>query len=230
MARGQTLGKLLTDLRAEIGFATASGVGQSENPALKVLLQRTQELLYDEHDWPHLQGVWYDVTLSAGQRYYNLPTELNYERVVRASTLWGGVWQPITVGFDTSAYNFSDSDNDQRADPPEKWRLYNATQFECWPMPATSGGKIRFIGTQSLGAFEAESDVAALDDRLIVLFAAAERLAGKPRGKALTSLASRRLMVLKARSNKVEAFRPGESRDSAPRRPYELVVRVAGGA
>lgn len=230
MARGQTLGTLLTQLRAEIGFATDSAVGQSENPALKVLLQRTQELLYDEYDWPHMQGVWYDVTLSAGQRYYNLPSQLNYERVVSAQTLWSSVWQPITFGFDTSVYNVSDSDNDQRSDPPEKWRLYTATQFECWPMPATNGGKIRFIGTQSLGALEQDDDTADLDDRLIVLFAAAERLAGKPRGKALTTLAGRRLAVLKGRSNKTESFRPGEARDGAPRRPYELVVRVAGGA
>ena len=230
MARGQTLGPLLTQLRAEIGFATDSAVGQSENPALKVLLQRTQELLYDEYDWPHLQGVWYDVTLSAGQRYYNLPSQLNYERVVRASTLWGGTWSPIGSGFDTTVYNLHDSDNDQRADPPEKWRLYTATQFECWPMPATNGGKIRFIGTQSLGALEAEADVASLDDRLIVLFAAAERLTGKSRGKALTSLASRRLATLKGRSNKSEPFRVGEARDNPRGRPHELVVRVAGGA
>jgi hypothetical protein len=230
MARGQTLGKLLTDLRAEIGFATDSTVGQSENPALKVLLQRTQEILYDEYDWPHMQGVWYDVTLSAGQRYYDIPSQINYERAVRAQTLWGNIWSPISYGFDTSVYNLHDSDNDQRADPPEKWRLYSATKFECWPMPATNGGKIRFIGTRKLATFEAESDVADLDDRLIVLFAAAERMAGKPRGKALTTLAGRRLAILKARSNKSDSFRVGETRDNGANRPHELVVRVAGGA
>jgi hypothetical protein len=226
--RGKTLGELVTQLRAELGQAPNSSVGESETPSLKHLLARTQEILYDEHDWPHLSGQWFDVTLAAGQRYYDFPTQFNFERAHHAFYEWGGDWIPLCAGFDALAYNVYDSDEDARSDPPQAWRLYTATQFEVWPMPATSGGKIRWVGTKKLSALVANSDAADLDDRMIVLFAAAEKLSDKPRGRALQTLASRRLAQMKSRTNKTtEPFRIGEGGRSAPR-PKELVVRVAG--
>ena len=226
MARNRTLQELLFDLRAECGMATDSSVGQSENPALKVLLRRTREVLYDEYDWPHLTGQWYDVTMAAGQRYYNWPSGLNYERALEAYAQWGGEWLKMGAGFGPDQYNERDSGSDERSDPPQKWRVYSGTQFEVWPMPATNGGKVRFIGTAALGALEADSDVCEIDGTLVVLFAAAEKMAGKDRGEALADAARRRLAQVKARSNKSGAsFRIGGN--AAPAKPVERVVRVA---
>lgn len=226
MARNRTLQELLFDLRAELGMATDSTVGQSENPALKVLLRRTREVLYDDHDWPHLTGQWFDVTLSAGQRYYNFPTGLNYERAIEAFAEWGNQWLPVTAGFGPTQYNERDSGNDERNDPPQKWRVYSGTQFEVWPLPATNGNTIRFVGTTALGALEADSDVCEIDGTMVVLFAAAERMAGKPKGEALAGAAQRRLAQMKARSNKTEpSFRMGSNGNV--NRPIERVVRVA---
>jgi len=226
--RGRTLGELVTQLRLEIGQSANSATGQSETPGLKNLLARTQEILYDEYDWPHLSSQWFDVTLAAGQRYYDFPTQFNYERAHRAFYEWGGDWIPLPGGFDTDAYNSFDSDENSRSDPPQFWRLYSATQFEIWPMPATSGNRIRWRGTRKLGALVENSDTADLDDRMIVLFAAAEKLADKPRGRALQTLAARRLSQMRGRSNKTtEPFRIGEGgRDR--RQAKEIVVRVAG--
>ena len=226
MARNRTLQECLFDLRAECGLATDSSVGQSENPALKVLLRRTQEILYDEHDWPHLSGQWLDKTLAAGQRYYDLPSGLNYERAATASIYWGSIWQPMTYGFGPETYNQFDSSLNERSDPALKWRVYSGTQFEVWPLPATAT-TMRFVGTRALGAFEADSDVCALDATMVVLFAAAERMAGKPKGKALEAMAARRLTQMKSRANNaVGSFRPGSAHLDR-QRPREITVRVA---
>ena len=225
MARNQTLQELLSDLRAECGLAASSAVGQSENPSLKVLLKRTREMLYDEYDWPHLDGVWFDQTLSAGQRYYSFPAGLNYERATKLYVKWGSIWQPVKYGFEPIHYNQQDSDNNQRADPVLRWRVYNGTQYEVWPLPATAVS-VRFIGTTALGALEADSDVCELDGTMVVLFAAAERMADKPRGKVLAANASRRLAQVKSRSNNAgESFRPG-SEHQEMLKPREITVRV----
>jgi hypothetical protein len=226
MARNRTLQELLFDLRAELGMATDSTVGQSENPALKVLLRRTREILYDDYDWPHLTGQWFDTTLSAGQRYYTFPSGLNYERAVEAWTQWGNEWLKLEAGFGPDTYNERDSGADERNDPPQRWRVYSGTQFEVWPLPATSGNTVRFIGTTALGAFEADSDTCELDGTMVVLFAAAERLAGKDKGEAMAAAAARRLAQVKARSNKTEPSFRMIGRAPSNRAP-ERVVRVA---
>ena len=224
MARGTTLGTMLTMLRAECRYATDSGVAQSKNPALKASLKRQYAMLYEEHDWPHLLGSWEDKALSAGQRYYDFPTGIEMEGAVKAYHYWGGVWQPVRAGFDTEVYNEFDSDNDERADPVLAWRVYSGTQFEVWPMPLTAG-TIRFVGRQAMGAFEADTDTCVLDDHRVVLFTAAEELGDKPRGKILAEAANRRLAQLKASQNKTVSFRPGES-PPGPTRPRRSVVVV----
>ena len=226
MARGRTLGDMLFDLRAEISAATDSTIGQSENPALMVLLRRTQELLVQDYDWPHLQGQWFNVTLAAGQRYYDFPAGLQYERAASASVLWAGIWQPMTFGFEPLVYNTFNSDKNERCDPALRWRVYNDTQFEVWPLPATSC-TMRIVGSRSIGSFNQASDACVIDGTMVVLFAAAERLAGKPRGKALETIAARYLANAKARSNNaMPSFRPGSNHEDR-QKPREITVRVA---
>lgn len=224
MARGSTLGTMVTMLREECRYASSSSVGQSKNPALKQLLKRVYTMLYDDYEWPHLMGAWEDKELVAGSRYYDFPTSINMENAVKAFHQWNGIWQPLKSGFDTTVYNQFDSDDDERADPVQAWRVYSGSQFEVWPIPVTDG-TIRFTGKQAMGAFDADDDTCVLDDHLVVLFAAAEELADKPRGKAVASNAQRRLQQLKALMSKTDAFRPGETNER-PNRRYGSVVVV----
>ncbi len=224
MARGSTLGVMLTMLRAECRYAADSGVGQSKNPALKASLKRQYAMLYEDHDWPHLMGAWEDKSIVAGSRYYDFPTDINMEGAVKAYVSWGGLWLPLQAGFDPTVYNEHDSDDDERSDPVQAWRVYSGTQFEVWPLPA-SNGTVRFVGKQNMTAFETDTDTCLLDDHLVVLYAAAEELADKPRGKVLADAAARRLAQLKASQNKVVSFRPGED-PGGPRRAHRSVVVV----
>lgn len=221
MARGSTLGTMLTMLRAEAKMATDSSVGQSKNPALKVLLKRVYAMLYDEHEWPHLMGAWEDKAIVAGSRYYDFPTNITMEGAVKALHQWGDIWNELSPNFDPTIYNEYDSDDDERSDPVQAWRVYSGSQFEVWPIPATAG-TVRFIGKQAMGAFEADADVCVLDDHLIVLFAAAELRADKPDGAALKASGERRLAQLKANMKKSDGFRIGER--SGPRRSYGTSV------
>jgi hypothetical protein len=223
MARGSTLGTMLTMLRAEARMATDSSVGQSKNPALRVLLKRVYAMLYDEHTWPHLSGQWGDKSIVAGSRYYDFPSEVNMEGAVSAYYQWNGVWLPLTAGFDTTAYNEFDSDDDERSDPVQAWRIYSGTQFEVWPMPSVDG-TVRFVGKAAMGAFESDMDVCLLDDHLVVLFAAAELVADKPELSApLKASAERRLAQVKGLMNKSEPFQIG-STDASRRRSFGTSV------
>lgn len=223
MARGTTLGTMLTMLRGECRYASDSNVGQSRNPALKVSLKRQLAMLYEEHDWPHLMGAWEDKAIVAGSRYYDFPTDISMDGAVKAYHQWGGVWQPLQAGFDPTVYNEFDSDDDERADPVQAWRVYSGTQFEVWPIPVTAG-TIRFVGKQAMGAFEQDTDTCVLDDHLVVLFAAAEEMADKPRGKVLADAAARRLAQLKASQNKTVSFRPGGDSGRSARGHGSVVV------
>lgn len=225
MARGVQLQSLVRKLRAEIGQSTNTSLGLTELDELQQLIRRTQEVLYDDYDWDHLQ-VRADKATAAGQRYYDFPTNLNLERIVYAHQLWSGRYEPLEYGIDaTSTYNIHNSDLDERVDPAMRWSIYSPTQYEIWPMPATIT-TIRFTGTQKLGPLISDSDTADLDDILIVLFAAAEKRAGKPDGLVKGKAAVARLNKLKGRMQKTESFRIGS--DQQATRRHQTVIRIAG--
>ena len=179
MARGTTLGELVTMLRDEMSYSDHPAHSISELSAMKRKLSQTQERLYKEHAWPFLRGA-FDVSTAAGQRYYDLPVD--FDRVERVECKWNDVWRPLEYGIAGPQYNEQDSERDIRTDPPLAWYLHTESgsqveQFELWPLPASNGLTIRFHGIRALPALISESDTAVLDDQLIVLFAAAEYLA-----------------------------------------------------
>lgn len=227
MARGIQLQVMVRKLRAEIGQSVNTALGETELDELQQLIRRHQELLYDAHDWEHLKVRNADKVMSAGQRYYDFPADFNLERIVNASVYWGGQWTPVDYGIDpTCDYNAHDSDNDARLDPVLKWSIYSPTQFEAWPIPATAT-TLRFSGVRKLGALTSDDDVSDLDDIMIVLFAAAEKRAGKPDGKVKATLAQNRFNLLTGRMEKHAPFRFGESSDD--NRPHRgTVIRIAG--
>src|SRR5690606_28391937 len=66
-----------------------------------------------------------------------------------------------------------DSDEDERDDPVQKFALRDEGRFEAWPIPLTNGGTLRFYGRAAYQPLVNDNDQAMLDDRLIVLFTAA---------------------------------------------------------
>lgn len=165
-------------LRAESGQSTRSNVSVDSEDKWKKLLRRTQELLYHRYNWPHLKVVK-SKTISAGARFYDAPSGLNLDRIEDVVTTWGNSLPPITRGIGFDEYNAYDSEEDERADPVLRWDVRwtgSATQIEVWPVPASDGAKVWFMGYRPLSSLIKDDDTADLDDQLIVLFAAAELL------------------------------------------------------
>lgn len=205
MARGTQLGQLIDDLRAEVRHSLQPGLGTDARIMLTHAIERTQELLYDSYDWPFLRILPYK-DLQADSRYYNLPEGLNLERVEKVVTYWGSQPRLVERGITWEHYAAFDPDKSERTDPVLRWDVrwvpaLESEQIEVWPLPASNGQKLQFQGLRPLRRLTQDDDVADLDDRLIVLTAAADLLAGARRSGAeeKRGMANQRFNTLKGR-------------------------------
>jgi len=202
MARGTTLGQLVQDLRIEAGLDPNPALSLNVVPRLEQLIRREQERLYEQFDWPFLR-ITRDVTLQAGDRYYDIPNDMNLERIERVDYFWGDKWYGLERGIDVNDYNIHDSDADVRQEPAARWDVKDTgsgEQVEIWPIPVTNGRLVRFTGIRKLKPLITQADRADLDDMMIVLFAAAEYLGeGKPEAQIKRQKANDRMTTLKAR-------------------------------
>lgn len=198
MARGTTLATLVEMVKAEIGYSLTTGVAVAEDTRIKLLLKQQQMDLAALFDWPFLQRTG-DVLLAAGDRTATLPTTLDYERPVQVATLDSKIWRPLTFGISPEELTIWNSDDGDTADPIQRWKYSTDTTFEVWPRPATAT-TVRFTGQKKLSPLTADSHTADLDDLLLVLFTAAEILAGEKQADAAAKLAraQRRFDTLKA--------------------------------
>lgn len=203
MALGAQLSQLVSKVRLEVGQSFSVAAGTDETERLKAIIRRIQETLYDDHDWPYLR-FFPSKVISAGQRYYDMPSGLNVNRIEAVAHIFSGKPCPLERGIDFDEYAAYNSANDERADPILKWDLRRtsatATQVEFWPVPA-SAGTVYFKGIRDLPALTSDTDTAALDDVMIVLFAAAEILARKKSEDAAAklNLANARYLRMKGR-------------------------------
>jgi hypothetical protein len=212
MARGTSLGQLIDDLRAEVGHSLQPNLGKATRDVIINQIQRVQRRLWDDYSWPFLR-VKRDLTISAGQRYYDLPSDVVFERIERVETKHGDVWTKLTYGIGSDQYNQHDSDNGVRSSPIRRFDNHENNQIELWPVPANNSeadgaGSVRIYGIKNLSALIADSDTADLDDQLIVLYAAAEILARQKQADAQNKLAQAQAHYsrLKARTAKTETF------------------------
>ena len=206
MARGTSLGELVTKLRTAARYDPNPALSLNLLPLMKQTLSDTQERLYDEFDWPFLK-VYRDKPLSAGQRYYDIPTDLNLERIIAIDVLYGDVWEPVERGICLDHYNAVNSDNDERSDPVQRWEVVDTgsgEQVEVWPVPVSNDMTLRFTGIRKLRSLITDADRADLDDQLIVLFSAGELLGGakNPQAQVKFTQAAKRLELLQGRVTK----------------------------
>lgn len=197
----KTLLALVADLRAELLQSVNSAHGVNLLPAHKVILARVQDQLWLDHSWAHLRTDR-DVDLAAGQRYYDLPTDMDMDRIEDVQVKWSGRWHPLRRGIEpTAQYNAFDSDTDVRAEPAMHWAPYGTGQFEVWPIPVSDGLQtVRFRGIRVLNPLVDDADVCELDARLIVLTAASELAADAKSPRAASLAAAAKAMYAKLRN------------------------------
>jgi hypothetical protein len=234
--RGKLLRECIRHLRGEIGHSTSTNVGMNVDDSLQVALERTQERLWEEWDWKHME-VTRDIEVAAGQRFYNVPPDLAYERISKAEFRWGNDWIELKHGITQRDYNVFDSDLDKRSWPVEAWDVTEDPQdtagnidgrgmIEVWPIPdrgtdaTTLAGTLRLTGIRMLGPFTQLNHRCELDHNLIVLYAAAEFLARKksPDAQMKLTQATQLLNRLRGNGQKIRDFKMGEPAE-VPRMP-----------
>lgn len=202
MARNKTLEQLVEDLRLETGRSSNANLGIADRPALVRILARIYETIYEQNNFPHLI-IERDKELQEGSRYYDFPTEIDPERVLKVQRKWAGKWDDVARGITMEDYNAYDGDDeDVMADPILKWRMLDtaangshAIQWEAWPRPAsdydsdTGDGLVRFTGIRKFVALTTDSSICRIDSNIVVLHAAAELLAKVNKADAAAKLA-----------------------------------------
>lgn len=226
MARGTTLAILVNDLRSEIGHSLEPNLGRSTRDVLVNVIQRNQRRLWDDYAWPFLR-VMRDLATQKDQRYYNLPSDMVFERIERVEFKHGDYWEKMEYGISAPQYNQYDSDKGITSSPIQRYDTAENNQIEFWPIPATNStssdknGMVRLHGIKNLGGLINDSDLADLDDQLIVLYAAAEMLARQKQADAQNKLAQAQAHYnrLKARLAKTETFVIGGGEPEGMYRP-----------
>lgn len=182
MARGVTLVKLLNDLRAECRLSLNPAHNAQDRAAQVIALQRAQELFWGDFAWPHLRVDRF-IDIQNGQRYYDMPDDLDIDRITDIQVRYGSIYQPLKWGIGAPEFAVYDSELDVRATPPMAVKITEDEQLEVWPIPdqnadlTTLDGRIKVTGIRRLSPFVNNDDTADLDDRLLILYCAAEYLA-----------------------------------------------------
>jgi len=233
MARGTSLEVLVDMLRAEVRDMTDVSVGTTNIASHKQMLRRTQRLLYNRYDWPFLKHMPY-LNCANGQRFYDAPTGLNMERIISVTVWYGNIPSPIERGIGYEEYQSYDSDGGIKSSPVRKWdwkwnpaAVTPTDQIEMWPIPDNSNDRLQFTGLRPLSALTADTDLADLDDDLIVLFAAAEILAARKAEDAPAKLTAAREHYNALTGNYTRGKSPvvmGGGRPNTPMRNKTIVV------
>ena len=204
--RNTTLIKLLDNLRAEARLSLNPAHNAQVRDSQVKLLQRVQERLWDDFTWPHLR-VERQIAGQAGQRYYETPADMDFDRIERIEFFTDGCWTPLEYGIDSSYYVAWNSELDQRTWPIRRWQFHEGVDLEMWPIldrnadATTFDGYLKFTGIRKLNPLVADNDRADLDDNLIVLYAAAEMLAGTGAKDAQFKLDQANTIYAKLRGN-----------------------------
>lgn len=226
MARGTQLSQLRDMLRAEIGASSNVGMGVNAQSQYDHVLNRVQAWLWADFDWPFAY-IDRDEPLAAGQRYYAFDQDVDFDRIKEARVKYGATWHKVEYGISEEHYNAHDSEIGAQVEPVMRWNHHENNQFEVWPVPSGNDQVLRFHAVRKLPLMINGSDVALLDDNLIVMFAAAELLArsGSKDADAKGSLARSHYNKLKGNASKADRFVFGGEVST----PDARIVRYVGG-
>jgi hypothetical protein len=217
MARGKTLTRLLDELRAEARLSLNPAHNNQVRDSHIILLQREQERLWEDFDWPHLK-VERLIPVEAGQRTFSPPEDVSVDRILEIQFKSDGRWLPVDTGITPAHYAVNDSALDARSWPVTYWRVTEEDQIEVWPIPDQTGGEdeddeedgnLKIIGIRNLNPLVADDHRADLDNRLIVLYTAARILAaaGSKDAPLVLNAADRHYAKLRGDQIKTTNFR-----------------------
>lgn len=169
----RSLGELRSIVLARLGMGAMGASGGANGTLIDSFLSNGQFQLYWMQNWKHLED-WKEVNTGVTQNRYDYPTGGTMDpdigcardkRILRIETQLSGQWVPVTEGITTAMW----STMSQRSNPQRFERL---KQVLIYP-EADAVYKLRFWFISDLLPFTQPSDVATLDDEMVLLHAIA---------------------------------------------------------
>ena len=227
--RGSQFLTLLNMLRDELRRSTDPAVSSSDADGLKRVLNRNYEFLYTDYDWPILRKVCPSRQMNAGQSLYDLPEEIDPERIEKVAVWYGEQACPLVRGIGFEQYSLFDTEDDERSAPVQCWDLRSAAlhdhvQYEVWPCPDDTSQWVQFIGFKKFVRLVNDIDPCFLDDNLVVAFSAAEMLAAQGSEDAENKLRAAQAMYARLRGRLAAAGKSYALTDGGMNKPPPKVV------
>lgn len=224
-ARYKTLGELMTELRARLGFVAQGSAAKNNDVVIKSFLQESHEYVFGELE-PPAQRKKATIPLEAGSYLYDWHNDADDEDINpgRVLSLWVKVGSNISEPLDQGVSE-ADRSYDTLREQPRKYDTLNG-QLEVWPVPERAYDLVvEYIADRA--RFERASDRPSVPDRLVFLYALATAKAQYGRADAQAAATAFQNMLGKEKSRQRENRRyfvsTGGSRGAAQ------VVKTAGG-
>lgn len=242
MARGKQLEEVRNNIIAELGWSANPSANQDKVRQLNALIRRKQAFYYDDFNWSFVYG-YQDFFVSAGQRYYAVPSQFNYDGIDNVHYYYSSQWIELGKDIEPQDYTVYDSDADERSDPVLKYDFRDQIsvgsgvdlQIELWPIPSINGsstnGVVRVEGRKKMPPLVADTDRLVLDSVLIESACLADLLARQKSSDAGSKLrdAEIRYNTLRANDPKRKTITMGISSSEVGSGRFPLDIRVVRG-
>lgn len=168
----RTLEALRTELLARLGMGGMGASGGANATLVNSFLRNAQAQLYRMQDWRHLID-YQDKTLGEEQNLLDYPTAgvmaggtcARDQRILRLEVEYSGQWTQLSEGIATEMWSTMDT-----LSVPLRYERF--AQLMIYPK-ANQTYTVRVWFVADLGPFAENSDVATLDDEMILLHALA---------------------------------------------------------
>lgn len=169
--RRRTLGQMMTELKARLGFVT-QGVGSKLiDPILKSFLQEGHDYVFEKLGRPTAKART-TITLANGSKLYDFHNDIDDDDIPPESVLDLAVYEtPNSIVRLRQGISEAMRADDITRDVPHRWDVLNG-QIELWPTPDDDYPLV-VIYERGKSRFERDEDRPCVPDRLVFLYALA---------------------------------------------------------
>ena len=166
--RYRTLGELLTDLKARLGFVAQGPAANNNTPLMMSFLQEAHEYVYDQLD-PSPMRKKTVIALEQGSYLYDWHNDEEDENIDPG--LVHSVWLIDGENRYRLAQGITERHReDTSRGQPLRYDTLNG-QIELWPVPDRAGYGLLVEYTASRPRFSQDADRPGVPDRLVLLYA-----------------------------------------------------------
>ena len=208
-SREGTLGSMMTELKARLGFVTHGASSKLIDPLLKSFLQEGHEYVYEQLGAPLLKKRT-TIMLQKGSKLYDCHNDIEDENFEPAMIESICVYDTET-SFNELRQGITElmRCGDITPTVPERYDILDG-QIELWPTP-DDAYRMVVIYRPGLTRFTQPADHACVPSRLVFLYALASAKAHYPMPRLLETSFSRRCALNGRSSMKTSATRPWQT-------------------